>query len=146
MAKGDKHKERELAFQTLYGLSFSPAADLEQLALAFQRSPHNPHSDGSPKGMAWELTRGVWEKEKDLDANIEQFSRNWRADRIGRIELIMLRLALYEMLYTVVPPKVVITECLELADQFGVSGAAGFMNGILDAAARARPTIAARLT
>ena len=145
MARTGKHRERELAFQTLYGLSFSPAADLEQLALAFQRSPHNMHGEAEPKGMAWELTRGVWEKEKELDSDIEQYSHNWRAGRIGRIELILLRLALYEMLHTAVPPKVAITEYLELADQFGVSGAASFMNGILDAAARARPAIAARL-
>lgn len=145
MSKCGKRKERELAFQVLYGLSFSPVTDLEQLALAFQRSPHNSHANVEPRGRAWELTRGVWEKEKELDAAIEQYSHNWRAGRIGRIELILLRLALYEMLYREVPPKVVITECLDLSDQFGAAGAAAFMNGILDSAARARPAIATQL-
>ncbi len=138
MAKPDRHRERELAFQTLYGLSFSPAADSEQLALAFSRSPHNAHGGQEPAGLAWNLTRGVWENEKKLDESIERFSLNWRPDRIGRIELILLRLALYEMEFKDVPPRVVITEYLELADEFGASRATSFMNGILDAAARAR--------
>lgn len=137
MAKGDRHRERELAFQVLYGLSFSPAAELEQLALAFRRSPHNPHGEAEPKGRAWDLTRGVWENEPELDEQIERFSHNWRRERIGRIELVLLRLAFFEMLGGAVPPKVVISEYLELADQFGVGAAAQFMNGILDAAARA---------
>lgn len=136
--KSDKHRERELAFQVLYGLSFAPAHNASQLEQAFMLSPHNPHSGAAPSGLSWQLIHGAWEKEKELDQEIEHFSRNWRPERIGRIERLLLRLALYEILHTSTPPKVVISESLELANQFGVDNARSFINGILDAAARKR--------
>lgn len=143
MTKGGKHRERELAFQILYGLSFSPVANEAELAEAFRRSPHNPRNGSEPEGFAWELVRGVRKREAELNAAIGRFSRNWRPDRIGRIETLILRLALYELLHTRAPAKVVISESLELANEFGVESAASFINGILDAAARARPGLLA---
>ena len=57
---------------------------------------------------------------------------------MGRIELTLLRLAVFEMLYRQdVPPKVAINEALELSGQFGEGNAKNFINGILDAAAKA---------
>ena len=76
--------------------------------------------------------------EVQLDEVIGLFSQNWRIDRIGRVELTLLRIAVYEMLYRIdVPPKVAINEALELSKQFGDANARGFINGILDAAAKA---------
>lgn len=143
MAKGDKHRERELAFQILYSLSFAPASDIQELEKSYRLSPHNPHGESGPAGFAWELVRGVWEHEKKLDQNVEKFSHNWKPDRIGRIELILIRLALFELFYMATPSKVVISESLELAGQFGVENATSFINGILDSAARLRPEIVA---
>ncbi|WP_297049940.1 transcription antitermination factor NusB [uncultured Desulfovibrio sp.] len=134
---------RELAFQVLYGLCFSPAADRAALWRLFVLSPHNEGMDESdldrePSGFAWELVDGVWSHTAALDASIARFSRNWRVDRLGRIELTILRLALYELLWRDdVPPKVAINEALELAREFGDERARAFLNGILDAAARA---------
>lgn len=140
MARGDKHRERERAFQILYGLSFSPVSTQDDLAMAFQRSSNNLEGTENLKGYAWTLTLGVWEHQKELTEEIAEYSHNWRADRIGRIELTLLQLALYEMFYSQIPYKVIIAEYLEMADQFGVSKASSFMNGILDAAAKTRMT------
>ena len=91
-----------------------------------------------PTGFAWELVEGVWSNSEALDAAIGRFSHNWRVDRMGRIELTLLRLAVFEMLYRQdVPPKVAINEALELSGQFGEGNAKNFINGILDAAAKA---------
>lgn len=139
MASGEKHRERELAFQILYGLSFAPAKDAGELGRAFQLSPHNPRPDSEPSGYAWELINGVRAHEQELDAAVATFSHNWRPERIGRIEMLLLRLALYEMFHTHTPAKVVITESRELADQFGIDQAKSFITGILDAAARTCP-------
>lgn len=134
---------RELAFQVLYGLCFSPAADRAALWRLFVLSPHNEGMseadlDREPSGFAWELVEGVWSHTDALDEAIGRFSRNWRVDRLGRIELTILRLALYELLWRDdVPPKVAINEALELAREFGDERARAFLNGILDAAARA---------
>ncbi len=175
MSKGKiatRRAERALAFQVLYGLSFSPVTDITSLRAAFWQSPDNAdrreeekrreemsatehgvthkrakkNADDStppplPEGFAWELVEGVWHNSEALDTVIERFSKNWRLDRLGRIELTVLRLALFEMLYRAdIPAKVAINEALELAKQFGEHAARNFVNGVLDAVARALET------
>lgn len=141
--RSTRRSARELAFQVLYGLCFSPAADRAALRRLFVLSPHNEDMneadlDREPSGFAWELVDGVWSHTAALDEAIARFSHNWRVDRLGRIELTILRLALYELLWRDdVPPKVAINEALELAREFGDERARAFLNGILDAAARA---------
>ena len=136
--------ERELAFQVLYGLSFTPARTLEELRRSFRVSPDNlvrSEESGVPvetSGFAWELVEGVWSNSAALDKAITQFSHNWRVDRMGRVELTLLRLAVYELLFrNDVPSKVSINEALELSRQFGEGNAKNFINGILDAVAKA---------
>ncbi len=139
--------ERELAFQVLYGLSFTPANDIDELRRFFRVSPdylarwEGQEPPSQPSGFAWELVEGVWSKSDELDASITSFSRNWRVDRMGRVELTLLRLAVFEIMYrTDVPPKVAINEALELSRQFGEGNAKSFINGILDAVAKALET------
>jgi len=133
MAKGKsatRRGERELAFQVLYGLSFTPASDVDDLRRIFRISPdylarwQGQEPPVHPSGFAWELVEGVWSKSDELDASISNFSRNWRVDRMGRVELTLLRLAVYEIMFRAdVPPKVAINEALELSRQFGEDNA-----------------------
>lgn len=137
-----KHRGRAQAFQAIYGLSFAPPPDEKELARSFLRSSLEKRNDGEenppeqPSGFAWELTRGVWEHQKDLNSAIEKYSLNWSLARVGRLEQILLQLALYEILYLGTPPKIVISESMRLADEFGAGSAKSFVNGILDAASR----------
>lgn len=165
-----RRSERALAFQVLYGLSFTPVTTVGALRHAFEHSPDNADKAAeqaaeklaqweaekalnkdpnkvfeelsttrtAPKGFAWELVEGVWQNSDALDEIIKSFSRNWRVDRMGRIELTVLRLGIFEMLYRKdIPPKVAINEALELAKEFGEDNARSFINGILDATAKA---------
>lgn len=89
-------------------------------------------------GFTWELVQGVWQKQAELDKVITEFSQNWRLERMGRVELALLRLAMYELLFSdETPPKVIINEDIELSKQFGDDNSRGFVNGILDAAVKA---------
>lgn len=91
-----------------------------------------------PEGFAWELVLGVWSRQAELDRLITGFSKNWRLERMGRVELALLRLAVFELLFRDdVPPKVVLNEAIELSRRFGDENSHGFVNGILDAAVRA---------
>ncbi|MDO5483921.1 MAG: transcription antitermination factor NusB [Desulfovibrionaceae bacterium] len=138
-----RHGARELAFQVLYGISFTPVRSRRELQRAFVLSPHNTEMDEQhlaeePTGFAWELVEGVWANTASLDETISRFSHNWRVDRMGRIELTLLRLAMFELIHRLdVPPKVTINEALELGTQFGADSAKNFINGILDAVAKA---------
>ena len=137
-AGASRRSERELAFQFLYGLNFAPVCSEGELRERFEQSASAADKTVAASGFAWELALGVWNTMRDLDAVIARFARNWRLDRMGRIELTLLRLAVYELLHrTDIPPRVAINEALELSRQFGEADARSFVNGILDAAANA---------
>ena len=130
--------ERIFAFKVLYGLAFGPAADEEALKKAFLLSPDKPEGIEEAHGFAWELVSGVWSKQTELDEALGTFSRNWRVERMGKVELTLLRIAMFELMKQKdTPPKVAINEAIELSKQFGDDKSRGFVNGILDAAAKA---------
>ncbi len=139
--KNTRRTERSFAFQVLYSLSFTPADSMEGVRAAFKNSPDFVEKGGLEdnfQGFAWELVSGIWSREKELDELLAQFSHNWRISRMGRIELTILRMGIFEMLFRHdIPAKVAINEALELSRQFGEDSARSFVNGILDAAAKA---------
>ena len=141
--KKGRHQAREKAFQVMYGLSFTTTpqtVEAESLRQAFVDHPDN--EDGAqpgPEDYAWQLVEGVWREQRTIDDTISRFAKNWRVDRMGRVELTLLRMAVFELLVndSSVPPRVAINEALELGSQFGAEDAKKFMNGILDAVAKA---------
>ncbi|MDR3320672.1 MAG: transcription antitermination factor NusB [Desulfovibrio sp.] len=140
MVKGKKRRsERSLAIQTLYSLSYTSVNNREELRHAFLCSPHSDGQDekAALSGYAFTLVEGVWSNSAQLDEVITRYAINWRLDRLGRIELTILRLAVFELLFCRdVPPRAVINEALELGRAFSGEEAISFINGILDAAAR----------
>lgn len=140
--KAPRRAERALAFQVLYSLAFAPADNLDDVAKAFSKAPEQTgapsEKPAAPHGFAWELVEGVWANRDELDKHLASFSQNWRIERMGKVEITLLRLALFEIIYRGdIPPKVAINEAIELSKQFGDDGSRGFVNGILDAAAKA---------
>ena len=72
------------------------------------------------------------EKASELDERLNAVAQGWRTRRMGRVELAILRQALYEMLYdSEVPEKVAINEAVELAKKYGGKDSPAFINGIL---------------
>lgn len=135
--KALRRQERVFAFKVLYGLCFTPARSESDLLNAFNNSPDRPEGLDEEGGYAWTLCYGVWKNQEILDASLASFSRNWRVERMGKVEITLLRLALYELKrQTTVPPRVIINEAIELSKQFGDDKSRGFVNGILDAAAK----------
>jgi N utilization substance protein B len=72
----------------------------------------------------------------ELDARLVDVTDNWRLERIGAIERCVLRLGAAEIEQGSTPPRVVIQEAVRLAERFGSSSSARFVNGVLDAYAR----------
>ncbi len=136
--KSPRRKGRERAFQILYGCNFSPLPSREYVLKTFynflsESSNKNPGSNE----FAWELITGVLENQNELDQLIAKFSQNWRIARIAKVELTILRIAVYEMFYREdVPVKVAINEGIELSKKYGDNKSSKFVNGILDAIAK----------
>lgn len=88
-------------------------------------------SEFTPQKNIPELAKQVLSKTKKLDALIKDAAPTWPVDKLNRIDLAILRLAVYELKNEDTPPKVVIDEAVELAKEYGGESSAGFINGVL---------------
>ena len=131
-----RRRARERALQFLFGLDFTHYAWEETLEDFWKDNPAKP----GVKRYARELVRGVCQHHEELDEQIIEALDNWSPERVGHVERVALRIALYEMRYRDdVPPSVAINEAIEVVKRFGTDDAPRFVNGVLD---RLRRTIA----
>ena len=82
------------------------------------------------------LAEGVKQNADALDEMIAGFLRGWTLERLTRVDLAILRLAAYELMYTETPRGIVINEAVDLANQFSTDKAGSFVNGVLGNLAR----------
>lgn len=79
------------------------------------------------------IVQGVLAHRQEIDQLIEQYSKNWRLDRITPIDHTILRIAIFELLYCEeIPPKVALNEAVDLGKEYGSEDSGRFINGILD--------------
>ncbi len=88
------------------------------------------------RAFAHALIQLVALEKRGIDAELSEVTTNWRLDRLGHIERSVLRLAAAELLQGGTPPRVVIQECVRLAERYGTAHSARFVNGVIDALAR----------
>ncbi len=136
--KGLRRKGRILAFQVLYGLSFvSPHGGWTCERIYNQSPAVTRETDEELILYARDLLINVWNTLEELDEVITSYSKHWKIKRIAKVELSILRLAIYELIHKAdIPLKVGINEGIEIAKKFGDENSRNFINGILDAVAR----------
>jgi N utilization substance protein B len=122
-------RARERALQALYQIDVA-AEGIDDALAAFWRSFEPVEQE--VRTLAEELVRGVAQHRRQVDEAIEEASSNWRLDRMARVDRNVLRLAVYELVGTDVPVKVVINEAIELGKKFGSESSGAFVNGVLD--------------
>ncbi|MCA2961812.1 MAG: transcription antitermination factor NusB [Silvanigrellales bacterium] len=92
---------------------------------------------GDQHAFVRDLVRATIENMSDLDARIEQVSRNWKLSRIAKVDLAVLRVCAQELLAREdVGLEVIISDAAEIGKQYGSSASGGFVNGVLDAIAK----------
>jgi len=134
---GPRRRAREHALQILFSLDLNDGATLPQVLAHFWRDFATEDGEGArdPQvvSFAEALVRGTVEHQAEIDAVIQKASRNWRLERMARVDRNVLRLATYELSFQPeVPAKVVINEAIEVAKRFGAAESAAFVNGLLD--------------
>lgn len=82
------------------------------------------------------LTEGVQTHAEELDAALKPYLRGWTIERLTRVDLAILRVAVYELMFTETPEGVVVNEAVELANQYSTDKAGAFVNGVLGNLAR----------
>jgi transcription antitermination protein NusB len=137
--QGSRRSARQKAFQCLYGLDFKALTSADAVERTFGHFFDADESlSDKEREFALQIIRGVIEHRKQIDEVIAAFSQHWRLERIAKIELGILRIAVHEMIHRPdIPLKVSINEAIELSKAFGDENSRGFINGILDAVAKA---------
>jgi N utilization substance protein B len=126
-----------VALQVLYATDLGDAGQGAASDVFEGVATHFDLHEGA-RAFAEELALGVHAHRKQLDECIAAHARNWRVERMAAVDRNILRLAAFELLYTETPTQVVLDEAIELAREFGGERSPAFVNGVLDALARAR--------
>lgn len=125
-----RRESRIAAMQFLYTWSINRSDELDRDLAEFFEGKDHPR-DWYAFGE--QLIHGAIEKMPEVDAKIRSLAENWDFERIAKIDLAILRLAIFEMLFRKdIPPVVSINEAIDLSKSFSNADAKRFINGILD--------------
>lgn len=125
-----RNEQREQAFTLLFEYLFMPQEDLVAIY---------EENIGPVSGYAKCLYLGVLSQLDKLDETLAEYSKKWKLNRLPKVSLTVLRLALYEMEYIEdVPDSIAINEAVELAKKYGSKEDAAFINGVLGAVSRSK--------
>lgn len=120
---------RENAFKCIYEYEFNKEKDIEKLLASCYEENNCSELE---KEYIEEVTKGLVENIDDVDKVILKNLKNWSFERIAKIDLAILRLAIYEMNYIDnIPLKVSANEAVELAKIYGNTDSKSFVNGLL---------------
>lgn len=124
-----RKKARDNAFKCVYELEFGMNENLEKiLENCYEENDNKPDE----KDYIEKVLKGVKENLKEIDDIILSKLKNWSIDRIAKIDLAILRLAIYEIKYMEdIPVKVSANEAVELAKTYGNNDSKSFVNGVI---------------
>lgn len=144
--KVTRREAREHCFKMLFCQDFYPAEEKEEQLEKYFEAPkedvtgedgkdeilHDPFEKEEDRAYLEKRVEKIMELIPEIDEKINEIAEGWRTRRMGKVELTILRLAVFEMKYDEeIPEKVAINEAVELAKKFGGDEAPAFVNGIL---------------
>ena len=120
---------REQVFKMLFRVEFHDAEEMKEQAVLFDEEESCSEKD---KEYITKKFENIVEKITEIDAAVNEVAKGWKTTRMGKVDLTIIRLAVYEMKYEEdIPVKVAINEAVELAKQYGTDDSPAFVNGVL---------------
>ena len=133
---GKRRKSRELAMQMLFQADIGRQTP-DEVRSTFWKA--REEGDEATRGFAEDLFRVATARESEIDALLEQHSKNWRLKRMPAVDRNLLRMAVAELLgFPGTPAPIVIDEAQEIARRYSAPESIDFLNGVLDAIAKSR--------
>lgn len=121
---------REQTFKLIYSLEIQKQENLKEAIELYIES--NEITDKNAETYIKDAILGIQENKEKITNQIEKnLKSDWKLERISKVDLAILKLAIYELQYTDIPFKVVINEAVELAKKYGEDTSKNFVNGIL---------------
>ena len=125
----NRSETREAAFKLLYQIEIQKEANNEDIELFFE---NNNIDSTESKEYIIDVISGINNNSKEILQKISKnLKEDWEVERISKVNLAILKLAIYEIDYKELPYKVVINEVVELAKKYGEEASPSFINGIL---------------
>lgn len=125
----NRHQSRVVAMQIIYEWSMKSKVSIAKVTQI--NIDNNPIHD-IDESFIMRIVKGVSEKAKQIDKVIKEAAPDWPLEQIAVIDLAILRLSIYELLFCKdIPPKVAIDESVELAKKYGGANSSKFINGVL---------------
>ena len=127
----NRRDARELAFSLIFEREFNREEPIENFfsnTVEFRET----ETDEYVKNVFF----GVEEKRDEIDKIADKYFENWKRNRISNVTEAIIRLAVYEMMYTDIPSRVSINEAIELSKKFDEEKAKNFINGVLNSVAK----------
>lgn len=124
MKKKENTQAREITLQVLYEREFNKKIQNDK----------NKSATVEKENYVYQLLEGIKKHQKKIDNLIKQTSQSWAMERMSLIDLNIMRIAVYEMLYSIppIPFKVCIDEAVKIAKIYGTENSSKFINGNLD--------------
>ncbi len=126
-----RHEQREQVFMLLFQETFHAPEDMPRQIRLFLENNEAVASQKDSDCIE-DRSRAVLEKIPEIDRLIDDNTEGWNTGRMGKVELAVLRLAVFEMRFDDdIPEKVAIDEAVEIAKKYGQDSSGGFVNAIL---------------
>lgn len=125
----NRSEARDMAFKFLYQVEVQKENNEEAINIFFE---NNEIESKDAQKYISSVANGVNENLEDITELIKKnLKQDWKIERISKVTLAILKLAIYEIVYAKIPFKVVINEAVELAKKYGEDSSSAFVNGIL---------------
>ncbi len=138
---GSRHRSRELAVQLCYQWTLNPVS-LEDPKVIDRFWRESALAEFENRVFFEMIVRGVAEWLPKIDAEIESGLENWKMSRLEKVDLAVLRVAVWELMFCTddqrPDDRVILNEAIEIAKKFGGPESPPFVNGVLDALLRKR--------
>ena len=123
---------RQIAFELLYSLEIQKTEASEQEEQINLFLEGQDIQDKKVKDYAIDMINGIEENKEEIQSLISQnLKEKWDISRISKINITLLKLAIYEIVYKKLPYKVVVNEVVELAKKYGDDNSPSFINGVI---------------
>ena len=126
----NRTESREASFKLLYSIQISPDGELQEQIDLFMEAKEIDDKEAIEyiTGIIKGINIHNEQIEKQISENIKQ---GWTIARISKVDLTLLKLGIYEILYTDIPFKVVVNEVVKIAKKYGDDSSSSFINGVL---------------
>ncbi len=126
-----RHEQREQLFKLLFRVEFNAAEEMPEQVKLFFQDDEIAYTEKAMEAISQKYAL-VQEKLPEIDAKLNEKAEGWNTERMGKVELTVLRIAVFEILFDEeIPNTVAINEAVEIAKQYGQAASGGFVNAVL---------------